>query len=133
MAFTVNTDIQQAFFDVIDTAAILVTVWPNTDFDTPKPYLRVNYIPFETQSIGISSIDKYGGICQIDVVIEAGLGAIKANQYVDQILDLFTPRPQRLTSGNTAVQISKTGWASPAVQDKDGYFIPISIPYTIIQ
>lgn len=130
---SVLTDIQQAFFRRISSSTIDADmVYPNRNADTTRPQLRVNILPAQTVPVGLRTSDLYTGMCQIDVVVEANVGAIKATDIVGEILDLF-PRNLFLTENDTLVKINKTASTNPAVQDGTGYFIPVSIPYEVIK
>lgn len=126
-----NTDILNAFLDKFELEDILPISYPNVDYDGDKPYMKIDIIPAQTQSLGFSSIDRWSGICQASVVVDASLGAITVSDYVDSIIEAF-PRPTRISSGDTSVKIDVTGWSSPAIQGTDGYMIPVSIPYLIL-
>lgn len=105
--------------------------WPNVNFQESEPYFRVNHIPVPAIAVGINSTNLYEGFIQVDVVVKEGVGGISPSQYAKQILSIF-PRNKRLVEGSTEIGIRHPGYISPAIQQPDSYFIPVTIPYTAI-
>ena len=124
-------DITRGIFDHLGANASLSVAYPNVKYEGVKPYFRANILPVPTVSLGIQALDRYDGFAQIDVVVKDDTGSIDAAGYVAEILTLF-PRNSIITSGTTKIRFDVIGWTSPAVQDVDGYFIPVSIPYIVL-
>ena len=128
---SVNNDIRVAVFDRISTADILPVAWPNVHYDGTKPYCRVFFLSVPTSALGIRQLNLYEGIVQVDVVVSSGVGEIVAIGYCDQFINLF-PRNLYLTQNTTEIGFIEPGYPGPAIQEDDGYFLPVSIPYKII-
>lgn len=123
--------LQNAIIPYLNDNLTLPIAWPNRKYDGSKPYHRVSFLPAPVASIGLRSIDRYDGFIQIDTVVESDTGAIVVAGYCADILTLF-PRNSIIKGDGITIRFNLAGYTSPAVQDVDGYFIPVSIPYTII-
>jgi len=126
------TDIKTGFFKAISSAGLGDVAWPNIPYSGKPPYLRVTVLPAQTESVGISSIDRMIGIIQIDCVVAAGGGDISASEKADDVIAAF-PRLTRITEGTTTIEINRTGWAGPSQQEPDELFIPVTIEYEVIK
>lgn len=113
--------------------ASLPIAYPNVSGQLPTTdYLRVNILPAQTETIGVTTLSRERGIVQIDVMTRAGIGATKAGDYAAAVLSLF-PRNLALTEAGEAVRFEREGWAAPALQDGTWYMVPISIPYSVLR
>ena len=127
----VDTDIRKGLFDALEDAGILSISFPNVSFEGEKPYLRVNVLPAPTAPFAVTTTDIHEGFLQVDVVVKEGEGSIDAFDYVQRILDVF-PRNTLITEGTTKIRIDQLGWPGLAIQQPDGFFIPVSIPYIVL-
>lgn len=132
---SVLKDIHVAVFDRLEAATITGIQgisWPNVTYNGDKPYLRINILPSPTKALGIRSTDIYEGFVQIDVVTKDGIGGINAVDIAEEIVALF-PRNFHAEQGTSEIGFLEEGYPGPAIQEVDGYFIPVSIPYIVIK
>jgi len=108
-------------------------LWPNIVYrdDLPDNYLKVDILPAETRTVGVSSLNQHIGIVQIMVNVREDQGAILAAQYADKVLSLF-PRNTRINESGIRINIDKQGYISPAMQNQSWYSVAVSIPYNVI-
>jgi hypothetical protein len=107
----------------------LPTQWENTPF-TPKAdqlYLSENYLPAETDPIGVSSdsAQVFNGIYQISIHCPAGKTKAEGLATADLIRQTFN-RGLRLTRAGVQVTIQRTV-SAPGFKADDRWIIPVSV------
>lgn len=128
----VETDILLGAFDTLSGAALGYQIaYPNIEFTGTKPYLRINVLKANTSPYAVTRGDYHQGIIQVDVVVEVGVGMITASQKAEEVLAIF-PRLLRINKNTTTIRIDERGSVGPDIQEPDGYFIPVSIPYRVL-
>lgn len=107
------------------------TAWPNVKpgedgFVRPEegPWLEVTWFPGEPQDPWWSTGPQYRvGFFQILVCCRPDEGAVA----IDEAQRIIAALPKGSQVGG--VQITKTPWLAPMVQDDDRVFIPVTVPY----
>lgn len=127
----IEADINLAILAAIEASALTPVAYPNINYAGDKPYYRVNILPVPTQPFSVSTSNRYSGIIQIDVVGEEGIGQPKIDIMVAAVLAVF-PRNKLLTSTALKIRFDQAGWASPAIQSGDEFFIPVNFLYLSI-
>jgi hypothetical protein len=127
----IETNILKGLLTQIDNAGIAPVAWPNIAYDGVRPYLDVSLLPAPTRGRGISAGNTHSGFLQINVVVDAGTSAVTVTGLVDDVISLF-PRVSQIIEGDTTINIDDRGWPGPAGQTPSGYFIPVTIPYTVL-
>ncbi len=127
----IEADINLAILKAIEASALSPVAYPNVNFSGDKPYYRVFLLPAKTEPFGVVSSNIYNGIVQIDIVGVEGIGQPKIDVLISAALAVF-PRNKLLIEETTKVRFDSTGWASPPVQDKDEYFVPVNFMYLSI-
>jgi hypothetical protein len=77
-----------ALFDKLhDTAGLPSIYWPNVHSTVPTgSHLRVDILPSETATLGLSSGSQARGIVQVSVYTKAGIGITTAAGIADAVL-----------------------------------------------
>ena len=108
--------------------------WPNQSFNvatvTGDSYYRVALLPGipEQIELGDTASNRLSGIYQVSVYWRAGKSGVKPSQEADIIIARFK-RGTALIAGALIVKVNAPPYQSPAQQEPDWYFIPVSIPY----
>ena len=124
-------ELLKAVFNYLETIADIPDInYPNIEYATPTTdHLNVFVMNAEPNTIGIARIVWYGGLIQIDSVVEHGRGEVRAATNAQAVIDAF-PIGTTLTNGSTSIRIDDAPYASSGIVRDDGwYFIPITIPY----
>jgi len=102
---------------------------PETDVAEDTPFVKVDFMPAETQIIelGINGKNSLRGIYQVSIWAPIGLkeGDYQSRTYAEAILAAFK-RGDELEYGTTLVRIIKS-WKSPALETQSYYTVPVSI------
>jgi hypothetical protein len=127
----IETNILKGLLTPIENSGIAPVAWPNIAYGGDRPYLDVSLLPAPTQGRGISDGNTHSGFLQINVVVDAGTSAVTVTELVDDVISLF-PRVSQIIEGDTKINIDDRGWPGPAGQTPSGYFVPVTIPYTVL-
>ncbi len=100
------------------------TVWQNQGDDSKYPRLEVSDGPIANTTETLDGLTNSRGLLQVTVVVESGGYSTKANEYVQQIIDLF-PVGQKI---DRATIYEMPSPSSPITGDTE-YRIPITIKY----
>ena len=107
--------------------------WPNVQF-TPEaetPYYRVFFIPVTPERLGHGNCDTFKNIFQVDVVVPAKDGALRAIALARAVATHFD-REILIDDNGTKLRIIRPPALGPPGQDVDWYYVPVSITYEII-
>lgn len=121
-------DIMVAVIDYVEAFATIPIAAPNMEYSGARPYYRLTVMPASTVAFGISSTSRHRGIIQVDTVVDEAIGIKQAAEYVDAVIERFK-RP-RIIAG--LVRITEPGYPGPPVTSMNEFFIPVTIPYTVL-
>lgn len=127
----VYRNITEGLFKYLIEANILPVALPNLSYDGDKPYLRISLIPGASFSMGYLSADHHRGLFQVDVVDNPLTNLQTIMSYVDQVRDAF-PRGLHILESGTTIRIDTAAFPGPPQHEVDGYFVPVTIPYNVI-
>jgi len=107
--------------------------WPNVKFDpeAETPYYRASFLPVPPQRLGHGNCDKFINIFQVDVVVPAKDGALRAIALARAVATHF----DRLTltdDNGTKLRVIRPPAIAPHGQEVDWYYVPVSVTYEII-
>lgn len=122
-----------AFFQAVETAAAgTPVVYPNIESDNDGAHYRVYILPAARVPLGVSTLNRQPGVCQVSCYVRDGIGEIEAVTMADRILETF-PRGTKLEYGTDGIiRIDAPGWISSGVSVSGWYYVPVSIPYIIL-
>lgn len=111
-----------------DYSPSLPILWPGIDGDPPSTgiWLDVKLFPNEPRDLAWDndSCHETFGFFQIRVYYRPGVGQIEPSEIADSLIDYF---PKGFELG--PVRVRKRGWQSPAVDDDDKLYIPVTIQW----
>jgi hypothetical protein len=126
------SDVYEAFFKALDAGGLgLDIVYPGISSSLSPPYLKINPLPAETVTLGVTSGAIVPGIMQVSVVYDSRAGIIQAVKTADAVIDLFA-RNTPLEENTTVISIDRQAWQSPPLQEPDMVMVPVSIPFYTI-
>ena len=129
---TVFADISSALDTRLNTLLGQTPIaWENTAFVPIKDvlYLRPYILPAATiqAALGVSGIDEYIGIYQIDIFAPAGKGRGEAEIKADSVADHFK-RGTDLSSNGKTIRLGNVS-RNAGIKSEDRFIISISINY----
>ena len=114
--------------DVFNLIATLgeTTYYPNIEpVDLPSvEHLRIDVMPNNTDSMGLTGVDKEMGIIQVRVFSTVNTGVINGTQKAEEVIALF-PRGLTLSS----CRIDKTGSINQSFIDGSWLVTPVIFEY----
>jgi hypothetical protein len=118
----VEAALLNAVFAYIDGLEILPTYYPNVGGNPTAEHIRVSVLPTAPQKISLcGSGSRHTWIVQCGVYVRAGVGMIKAAEYIDQ---LRAAMPYRAEIGD-GFFVSTDGEAMPPIAVDGWFFIPV--------
>ena len=107
--------------------------WPNVEFnpEVETPYYRASFLPVPPQRLGHGNCDAFKNIFQVDVVVPAKDGALRAIALARAVATHFD-REILIDDNGTKLRIIRPPALGPPGQDVDWYYVPVSITYEII-
>lgn len=120
-----------AVFTKLSTVSGLPKImYPNINNVTiPDEYIAVYVIPAATENMTIDGKEYQFGLLQIDCVVRANVGEIKAAQIADKIINAFKVG----TIVASGLTINKPSYASAGLNTGDGHYkIPVTVRYQSI-
>jgi len=111
-------------------AQSITVAWENIEFTQPDTvYLRAFVLPAETTSADIGRVNRrFSGVFQVSIVSPTGTGPA-ATETIAAGLSAAFPPATPLGAGGVTVWITEPLSQGPAIQDRDRYVIPCSLPY----
>lgn len=108
----------------------LSVAWENVEFTQPDGlYLRSYLLPIDTVSGDLGRVNRrYEGIYQVSIVAPTGTGPAAADAIAAGLSAAFSPASPIVESG-LSVWITQPLSAAPAIQERDRFVIPCSLPY----
>jgi len=127
---TTNSDIAQAFFSIIDSAALGYPIaYPTKSFTPPDSghWLEVSFMPNSGIDQGLKSgTVLMQGLAQVNVCGRPDTGLIPLHNISEQVGALF---PKNLViSGN--VRVSKTPYNTDIIPLEDRIILPLTVMYS---
>lgn len=117
-----------AVFTKLSTVSGLPKImYPNiNNVSVPDEYIAVYSIPTATENLTIDGKEYQYGLVQVDCVVRANIGEIKAAQIADKIINAFKVGTV-IASG---LKVNKPSYASAGLNTGDGHYkIPVTIRY----
>jgi len=129
---TVFADISSALDSRLNTLAGTTPIaWENTVYVPVKDtlFLRPTNLPAETlqAGLGVSGIDEYIGIYQIDIFAPSGTGRGEAESKADAVADHFK-RGTDLSNNGKTIRLGNVS-RNAGIKSDDRFIISISINY----
>jgi hypothetical protein len=111
-------------------AQSIPVAWENVEFTQPDTvYLRAFMLPAETTSADIGRVNRrFAGIFQVSIVSPTGTGPATTEAIAAGLSAAFDPAVP-LSAGGITVWIVEPLSQGPAIQDRDRFVIPCSLPY----
>ncbi len=121
-----------ALFDKLRDAGGLPTIyWPNVHGTPPTgSHLRVDVLPAETATLGLTTGVQGRGVIQIAVYTKAGIGITTAAGIADAVLAAM-PRNTSITQSGYKIRIDAVGSVAPPIIQDGWHVLPVSIPYVV--
>lgn len=127
-----QSDIFIGVITYLESFATIPVAVPNRTYSGSRPHYRLSILPAFTSTVGVKSLSRHGGILQIDTVVDEDTGIADVTAYVDTIIETIV-RPLIITEGSTKIRFTQVGYPGPPISRVNEYFIPVTIPYTVLQ
>lgn len=119
----------------VQTPSPVPIAWENVPFTAPLQggakarYIAASVLPADSATPDLAgAMREYRGIYQVLIFTPPGTGPGTADALIDSLVAAFPPA-EPLVADTLTVYLTAPFSAAPAMDDPDGYLVPVSAPY----